>query len=263
LPIKTYIDYKLQDNPKEEFEINPLVPVLEFLSSVKPGENIYIQIVIRAHKKEKRKGFFIKATDWSTEVMELRAKFVEAARAEGRPVFAEEEAKIINALNRAVQKFPFDTGIRILYIADKDIYTNTTVTGLRGILRPFSSAFGESLDKIDLKKTREDRERDLQNDPSKRPHYAAFNGFTFGGRSTDFDYPWEDFYDVRMNYKRRKFIDAFKRRMFFYPPYHEPTNVLTTEALATLWHFPGSVAAVPGLQRIESKRGQAPANLPV
>ncbi|MCX6765152.1 MAG: hypothetical protein NT148_01280 [Candidatus Nealsonbacteria bacterium] len=41
------------------------------------------------------------------------------------------------------------------------------------------------------------------------------------------------------------------------------TFVMTTEELATIYHFPGkSSASAPALERIESKRGEAPPGLP-
>jgi len=36
-PIKTYVDYGLDRDPKEEFKIDPLTPVLEYLGSIGPG----------------------------------------------------------------------------------------------------------------------------------------------------------------------------------------------------------------------------------
>jgi hypothetical protein len=39
--------------------------------------------------------------------------------------------------------------------------------------------------------------------------------------------------------------------------------VLSTEELATLYHFPGAIAATPSINRIPSKKSEAPANLPI
>src|SRR3989344_2394268 len=44
-PIKTYVDFELEDNPKEEFKIDPLATVLEFMSSIKPDQQIWVQII--------------------------------------------------------------------------------------------------------------------------------------------------------------------------------------------------------------------------
>ena len=50
-PIRTYIDYELDKDPKEEFKIDPMTPMLEFLSSIKPTEQVWVQILIMAGKK--------------------------------------------------------------------------------------------------------------------------------------------------------------------------------------------------------------------
>jgi hypothetical protein len=51
-PIKTYIDYGLDKDPKEEFKVDPLTPLLEFLGSVGPNQQVWIQILIQAHIKD-------------------------------------------------------------------------------------------------------------------------------------------------------------------------------------------------------------------
>ncbi len=45
--------------------------------------------------------------------------------------------------------------------------------------------------------------------------------------------------------------------------HNESVFVVNAEELATLYHFPGEVAATPGLKRIDSVKGDAPSNLPV
>jgi hypothetical protein len=179
-----------------------------------------------------------------------------SAQSENRGVLSDEENKLINALQRTLQKSAFDTGIRVMYIAQKGSYNNTTVVSLRGLFRHFSATFTTGLDKeggmFD----------DLPKNKLNQRHYAAFNSLA-NESATDTDYPWQDFMNVRMNYQKSRKLDAYKRRMFFYAPYSEHTMVMTSEALATLYHFPTSSVRSPGLQRIESKRGQAPSNLPV
>ena len=52
----------------------------------------------------------------------------------------------------------------------------------------------------------------------------------------------------------------------FYPfdhPHAEDVFILNLEEIATLWHLPGATSASPGLPRIDSNKGIAPANLPL
>src|SRR3989338_10110682 len=50
-PIKTYVDYGLNEDPKEEFKIDPMTSVIEYLGSLHKGEETWIQIIIQAHRK--------------------------------------------------------------------------------------------------------------------------------------------------------------------------------------------------------------------
>jgi hypothetical protein len=84
---------------------------------------------------------------------------------------------------------------------------------------------------------------------------------------TGYDYPWEDFKGKKKTNNEKKVLEAYKRRSFFNTPFknfHGKPFILTTEELATLWHFPSSaVAATPTLNRIPSKKAEAPPNLPI
>ncbi len=48
----------------------------------------------------------------------------------------------------------------------------------------------------------------------------------------------------------------------FHTPWIIPTNILTVEELATLWHPPSRTSQVPGLERIPATKSAPPANLP-
>ncbi|MBP9867204.1 MAG: hypothetical protein KBC41_03985 [Candidatus Pacebacteria bacterium] len=45
--IKTYVDFGLDKDPKEEFKIDPITPLLEFMGSIKKGEHFWYQILIQ------------------------------------------------------------------------------------------------------------------------------------------------------------------------------------------------------------------------
>ena len=45
LPIKTYVDYGLDKDPKEEFKVDPLTPLLEFMGGVGKGEYVWYQVM--------------------------------------------------------------------------------------------------------------------------------------------------------------------------------------------------------------------------
>ncbi len=248
-PIKTYVDYGLDKDPKEEFKVDPLLPLLEFFGSVGPNQQVWMQIPIRAHKKEQRKpGHWFKKTDaWQDQakkivneimVRDAKTKISGTPPEEGKfpvgPTLSKGEQVIIEAVERSVSKLGFDVGIRFIYIAKRE-YFNTPfgIGGIIGNMKHFNTE-----------------------------HLNGFkpNGKVWHHRLSN---PWDDYKDTRRNRWSAEAIAMYKRRSFFYPPYSGTPIVLNTEELATIYHFPGSVAATPTLERIPSKKGEAPTNLPI
>jgi hypothetical protein len=45
-PIRTYVDYKLDENPKEEHKVDPINTILELMGSMGKGEHLWFQIVL-------------------------------------------------------------------------------------------------------------------------------------------------------------------------------------------------------------------------
>ncbi len=240
-PIKTYIDYGLADDPKEEYKNDPIAPVIEFLGSLKPGEHAWIQIMIRGHAKEGLKYHrLIVKPDWKVaaenEIKEIakKAKFKTPEDKGGDSKYLSEGQKdVIKAIERSIEKLAFDSMIRVAYFAEHASYNPSNIGGVLGVMKQFSS----------------------QTLNSFRPSMY------------DFDYPWEEFMG-RRDRKDRAMLEAYKRRAFFYKPFQglhdDKSFILTTEEVATLFHFPSQmVAATPTLARIPSKKAEAPANLPV
>ncbi len=249
-PIKTYVDYGLDKDPKEEFKVDPLTPMLEFLGSVGPNQQIWLQFLIRAHKDDQSKpGHWFKRHDsWQDGakalVNEILVRDAKTKASAGEPdpetgytklpIISKGEQVIIEAIERSVTKQPFDVGIRALYIGKSDVFNKVFgVGGIVGNMKHFNS---ESLNGF-------------------KP-----NGDVWHSRISD---PWQDYKDIRRNRYSGEALAMYKRRSYFYAPYEGKPLVMNTEELATVYHFPGSVAATPTLERLPSKKTEAPSNLPV
>lgn len=249
-PIKTYVDYGLDKDPKEEFKIDPLTHLIEWLGSLRPNEQAWFQFVVRAHKNDQRKpGHIWKTTDlWKDEAEKLKNELllrdektkVAGHKVEGTtfalvPTFSKGEQEIVTALDRSVTKLAFDVVIRGLYAAPRATFD--TPFGIGGLISSMKQFNTEHL-----------------------------NGFRPNGDmwTQQFDYPWQDYKNTRRNHLIKKFLMAYRRRSAFYPPFNlSKPMVMNTEELATVYHLPGSVAATPGLERVPSKKAEAPINLPV
>ncbi len=231
-PIKTYVDYGLDKaGTKEEFKSDPITSIIEFLGSIGRGQQIWMQILVQANgARYATPGSWFGKHDWKDEgkrlVKDLQAK--SGGDAAAKPSKSDTEA--IAAIERSLSKIGFDCGIRTLYLAHKEHYDPANIAGITGAFRQYSS--------------------------------QTLNGFR-PANTTGFDYPWEDYNNYRLNKKKKKIFDAYVRRSYFYAPYKRKPFVLNSEELATIYHFPGGVAETPTFTRIESRKGEPPANLPV
>jgi len=246
-PIKTYVDYGLDKDPKEEFKVDPLTPLIEYLGSVPANQQVWIQILIMAHQKVTKPGKWFKTHDqWENDAKKLvneilkRDEKTKVAGTEDKdgiirlPSISEGERETVKAIERSLHKHPFDVGIRALYIAPKDQFSASF--GIGGIIGNFK-------------------------------HFSSnqLNGFKTNGKvwHMRLEFPWQDYKDIRANKYSAQGLDAYKRRSYFYTPYDKKPIVLNSEELATIYHFPGAVSATPNLERVPSKKSGAPANLPI
>ncbi len=223
--LKTYVDYGLDKDPKEEFKVDPMVPLLEFLGNADSNEQIWIQFVIRAAK----------LSEWQDPVRKLLERLTHRAdEATEKINFAKQsltpgEKNVIEGIERKLSKLCFYTGIRLIYMSREGKFRPENCLASLGIFRPMNSEDGQAI------------------------------GFC---KSTTYDQPWEDVAGLRAPLLRALFWREYRHRGWHYPPFKRPPMVMTTEELATIYHFPGSVASTPNLQRIGSKKAEAPVNLP-
>jgi len=251
LPIRTYIDYGMDKaEVEEQFKIDPLNSVLEYLGSMGKGEQLWIQILVqqandRYFKEGEMKKWQDHAKDLVTE-MAGRGKKDKEGKPIQSPMPTKGESEAIEAIERHAGKLGFDCGIRALYIAKKDKFSYGNIQPLGGLFRAFSN--------------------------------ANSNSFKTSGSTYGYDFEWqrhisfdrfifipEFFADSmeRINGARKAQFDAYKHRSWFYPPAKRKPFLLTSEELATIFHFPGGVAQTPTFGRIPSKKSEAPVNLPV
>lgn len=238
LPIKTYVDYGLDKDPKEEYKIDPMAPLIEFMGSIKAGHQAWVQIVVRAHTQEKTPLNDKYPDKWKEEAKELIQEVIEEATvedAEGNKVpnsvkLTGGQKDKIEAIERSISKYAFDVGIRAIYIAPRDIFDRGNGGGLMGSLKQFNA--------------------------------PDLNGFK-PAEGTGFDYKWQDWTGKKLLKRKIKTFKAYCNRGFFHHPFSKKWTVLNTEELATIFHFPGSAVMTPTLKRIPSKRADAPSNLPI
>ncbi len=242
-PIKTYIDYGLDkpatDRESEAARVDPLTPILEFLGSLAPTEQVWIQILVMDAKDRYHKsGTLFGKEGWKDKGKALVKKLTEPKKTGAEDEFgismlSPGERKAVEAIERSLTKPAFDCGLRAIYLSKPETSHPNRYVALLGLFKQFGS-------------------NDLN---------GFKTGWTTGGK-----YIWHK-YTITGGDKVAKLkamiFDAYRMRSYFYPPYVGKPFVLSAEELATIYHFPGSVAATPNLGKIESKRAEPPVNLPV
>lgn len=283
LPIRTYIDFKLDKDPKEEFKVDPITPIIEWMGAIKKGEQIWFQVICRAvdgkFENWKKEGeaalekiyYGLKFSD------DIKAKKAEAEAA-GKKLEKKKSADLseiekiqAEAISRNLGKLGFECGIRVVYIAKKENFDAKNIDALTGCLRQFNSPLLNSFAPI-------------------------------GDTMPSFDYPWQDRTGIKKLARKDDIVGGYIKRKLFYKahsnedwyngiperffhdlrealkirilsidPDHvkykgsgdENRFILNTEELATIYHFPGQTASSPALKRIASTKAEPPVNLPL
>ena len=250
-PIKTYLDFNLQDEKVDsELRTDPLNFLLEAIKGDK-GEQLWIQFVMQAHKSNhpvwRKFGAFElfprlkKRISWeeegTKEIAKIRSKMINNADklTENVSILSTKgDNEKIAAIEHKASKIVFDVGIRSLYIADKDKYNKSISSVLKSLFKPYDSLQFDYL----------------------RPR-----------KITDTDMPWEliPFYkQIVLSYLDLQQFVAFQKRSFFHlPRKSNNVSILNVEELATLFHFPGQDSEVAAVEKIMSKHAEPPGNLPV
>ena len=279
-PIKTYVDFGLDKDPKEELKIDPISPVIELFASLKKGEQMWLQIVITpAQKMYHTPGTMFGKHDWveqSTleiykllrpftshkEVKEVQDVGVGRSRIETRvPQWLD---RAVKAMSAKTSKIGFETGIRAMYVARKEDYDMNNRRNIRLIFRQYDAPDSNGLIRINAtqadaysgifglspEKTMVLANRMLHEYRERGFFHLPLRHHLFSKHALQ--WPFEKIISFQV------FISPF-----FLPYFHPETFILNTEEIATLWHFPGQILKVPTLERIESKEAAPPPNLPI
>ncbi|MCX6751638.1 MAG: hypothetical protein NT161_02620 [Candidatus Nomurabacteria bacterium] len=266
-PLKTYIDYGLDKDPKEEYKVDPISPVVELFGSIGKGEQMWMQIVITPSKKKfHTKGTWFKSHDWVAESeLQVRKALAEFTNLRPRPdgtmskeirapAFMDE---MIKGAARKFLKVGFDTGVRICYVAKREAFNMNNRRNMRLIFRQYAAPYSNELTRFNSTQS---------------------DAFATGETSVSSFFPATRATITRLS---NRMLLEYREREFFHPPmrhkirlpwplspyifpnfFHHHIMIMNTEELATLWHFPGQILKVPTLERIESKEASPPTNLP-
>jgi len=245
LPIKTYVSHGMVGGGKEESKVDPITPVIELLGSLKKNEQVWFQILVRAHTKETLKpGTRNEMVDWKHAAQQdlIKRTKRDLKMDKEKPVnpallvMTKAEKEAAEAIENNISKVPFDCGVRAIYVAKKDLFRQSMIAGINGSFRQYGS--------------------------------PNLNGFKTVGAPKPTKFKWQDRDGKKLLSQKKKIVGEYQHRSFFIPEYipfgaRVKPFVMTTEELATIFHFPGNVARTPTMSRVQAKKVEPPANLPV
>lgn len=262
--IKTYADWGIEEESKHERNIDPIAPLAELCTSLRPGEYIWFQLIISP----------VPGGDWERKAKKVREQFDKPKKptkssAEqslqgigdffnmllGRPLAEDKEEQvfqrfptkietsIVEVLGSKISRPTFEVNFRTLYVAQRDMYETAKRASVRGFVRPFADYTNNYF------RASEDTE-------TKVRQFMEF------------------FPEIRIALKARRMIWRYRMR-YLYPQLNEDDEIqgytftkeslmyrLTTQELATIYHFPGQEVAAPGLRRLPFRKTKPPVELP-
>ncbi len=254
VPIRTYLSF---EDPVEERRVDPIAGLMEIMSKLDEGEQIWYQLLIRPTgddfkkegaeainalhgygEEEHKSGWFPKVDLGFTFAEAVRAPFVHPGEHEGeeekekkpniRTVLPAHEQEWAAGVQKKIQKLAFETTVRFVIISEKNIAPPDSgqVMSLHGYMRQFNSPYMNQLK------------------PEKTTTTA---GYAVKGL----------FKKTRLQFRKRLLYEHYRNIL------HGPTAILNIEELATIFHFPIATVSTSELEKIESRKGSPPASLPI
>jgi len=251
-PIKTYL---LFEDIKDERRVDPLSSVIETMSQLKSNEMMWIQLLIKPAQKtfkeeagavidkligkaaKKKTGTFSSLLDGFLEFAWNLAKGLidyptwksqaESPKDADATKLTPGKKEVLEAVERKASHLAFETGLRMIYVDRRDSFTRVNVAALSGGFKIFNTSNMNSF------------RPDSNTLPNSRGWFWLFK-------------------KQREYMMKRSIVEAYRSRLF-------PSGkmVMSSEELATIYHYPNLNVAAPFLKRLETKKGQPPPNLPI
>ena len=248
-PIRTYEYF---EEAKEEKRIDPIANLIESISNASEKEYFIFQLIIRPLIKDKEKKFREegqkaidiklgrkekKVYNWVDWIFSFFKNLLVAIAIP--PVWPGDETtsetsvsisvssidkEIIEAVNSKISQLAFESGIRLCYIAPRDIYSEISIASFYAYLKQFS----------------------LKN----------LNSFAINNKTITKVEGWF-LKNQKLYLKKYQLFNALKDKKL-----PQKAMVLSSQELATIYHFPLLKVKSPALVRGVFRKGEPPFNLP-
>ena len=242
-PIRTYPEFEEKSSgPDYVKRIDPLASLAEVMSSLEAGEYLGVQLLIRPAREawvkkgqaemDKLQGKKPKAgEDMLTKVIFEIDKLIpghfEIKKEDKKPEqtqLTSGKSEAIKAAEKKMSKLGYESGIRFMYVGPRETFHRAHISGVVGTFKQFS----------------------LQ----------TINAFKLNSTTITFA-KWP--FKKHKEYNKKVFLlNQYKNRSLPLKAF-----ILNIEELATIYHLPDIGVKSPLLPRVETKKGEAPAGLPI
>ena len=253
--IKTYVDYKQDKDPKEEFEHDPLTPVLEWLGSMGKGEHAWYQLILQDSGKFNGKTFpatyHCEATHEQFTLKELaderrkqiRSRETPPAYKKGDKVFDDYGYPVMMKVPdgvddegkpqfKEVQKEYQKDGVTKSETLKEVDLTEEAKDELKMITRKLQKTSVRAALRV-MYLTEKDKGDFGSNVQSTLSIFKQYNGPGYNSfipnTSDNYDYAWEDTMKRRKPWRGEEMFEAYVEREAFYP--HIPDRAKPTSML--------------------------------
>ncbi len=265
LPIKTYVDFELEKNPKEEFKTDPITPLLEFMGSVGKGEYFWYQILVQdesVYNGSKMPKFYVNEQTHEhvslKEMADLRKKQIRTAswNIKGK-VFTDEFGvpKMIDSFNEEFeQQFKEEKGedgkikkipVKVLakhletkQVSKKEMdLTQDEKDEMEAINKKISKPLALIMVRLVYITKKEHFNSDhIQTVLSFPRIFNGPNTLAFNSVTDPYDYPWQNIGKKRSSWRAEEMFDAYVEREGFFPHVQERKGLDSWEDMVFFPH---------------------------
>lgn len=198
-PIRSYEAYESAKKPT-----NPFLDFLEDCSTVGEEERLLISFIVRPHQRDRRR-FWQEPKDTLHGDARTEIEKIVGALGDIRQL-PESKKQLVVSIEKGLTRPSFDCGIRALYLAPRENFSSERV----GLLERLFDRFSD----------------------------AELNGFVAENPRSAIGWPLTDVFRAVPPLLSAYFLNLYRRRAFFAPPYHGKPFILNTAELATVFHVP-------------------------
>lgn len=251
-PIKTWPEFEEEGGKDEFVRSDPLAPLAEVMTSLGPGEHLWLQYLVRptggdwvedaqkiideiVGKKPKKES---DALSKLVDSIDLALGGAPAEKKDEKEFTVQRltpgQKFVLEQIENKVSKHGFKVGIRFMYLARTESFQKSRTPTVIGM---FKQLYSNSLNTFKPDPMTMTKDRGLFNwiFPMDKGPLAEQRAFK-----------------KKVKMYRRYRLRGFPKKVV----------ILNTEEMATLWHLPGLAIRAPAFPRVEAKKGTPPPGLP-